>query len=213
MLERREHPEKRRLLVTADAESGQRRVYGPCADNLNAHHGDANRALPAGSALVSNWRLCVCGQTPDGSELSPRALIYACLRGFRAGFASDQAKRMTVVVTLARQKHDTVAGRFRLSVAASPVTSGGAFARCDPPRSWMPSGRTREQADALSAYYRSIAPLLQPARDQDRATFRPPCEAANRYHAGYAGTPKRCENDPLIFGSGQLPEQGRACRS
>ena len=72
---------------------------------------------------------------------------------------------LTFVLSLTRQRPEA-AGWFRLSMATTSATPL-ATPLPEPIRAMMePAQWTPEQAAALSTYYRSIAPLLQPARDR-----------------------------------------------
>ena len=105
-------------------------------------------------------------------ELFPPAASGFELAALRLEAGTDGAEQAnvanlaTIALTLARRNHTATACRFRLSAAAAPGTPL-APSMPDAIRLILETGsRTKQQADELAAYYRSIAPLIQPARDR-----------------------------------------------
>ena len=139
---------------------------------------------------------------PDGSELvrARRTTSTPAAAVFEMASPVTGASVMTVVVTLARQNHDTVAGRFRLSAAASSV----------PPATPLPDrirrileslGRTRSRLTR----FRLITGQLRRSFSRHGTVsrnFLPALRSCQSLPRWLCRSAKTLRNDPLIFGSG-----------
>lgn len=82
----------------------------------------------------------------------------------------DQSNSTRLIITLEHQFKDPgfTLGRFRLAISGDPEAARRASLPSDilATLDTRPDKRTHAQSKALARYYRSIAPLLQPVRDQ-----------------------------------------------